>query len=147
MTGFSTRAIRASTRAPRLDQQPTSVPIYQTATFTSNDAEGLADVVSDARAWFDMDIAAEPRGPTHVRLNAHSPPAGLAPRAEVLHEFGEGAMHVGHLDGGNAQRHKAIWNDNGAGLAACEPRGAFGGIKKGDLAAAGGLERGRAGDR
>jgi len=31
--GFSTRAIRAASRAPKLDQAPTSVPIYQTATF------------------------------------------------------------------------------------------------------------------
>jgi O-acetylhomoserine/O-acetylserine sulfhydrylase-like pyridoxal-dependent enzyme len=39
MDGFTTRAIRAATRAPRVDQRPTSVPIYQTATFSSADAE------------------------------------------------------------------------------------------------------------
>jgi O-acetylhomoserine/O-acetylserine sulfhydrylase-like pyridoxal-dependent enzyme len=29
MDGFTTRAIRASTRAPRVDQRPTSVPISE----------------------------------------------------------------------------------------------------------------------
>ena len=42
--GFSTRAIRAASRAPRVRQQPTAVPIYQTATFATEDAEELAAV-------------------------------------------------------------------------------------------------------
>jgi methionine-gamma-lyase len=46
--GFSTRAIRATARAPRVDQEPTSVPIYQTATFSSADTEGLDAVTTDA---------------------------------------------------------------------------------------------------
>jgi cystathionine beta-lyase/cystathionine gamma-synthase len=45
VTGFSTRAIRASARAPRVDQDPTSVPIYQTATFASGDADELDAVL------------------------------------------------------------------------------------------------------
>ena len=52
MTGFSTRAIRASTRAPRVDQQPTSVPIYQTATFAADDADELDAVLTGARAGY-----------------------------------------------------------------------------------------------
>ncbi len=48
MTGFSTRAIRAATRPPRVDQRPTSVPIYQTATFSAADAEELGLVATDA---------------------------------------------------------------------------------------------------
>jgi methionine-gamma-lyase len=48
MDGFTTRAIRASTRAPRVDQRPTSVPIYQAATFSSADAEELGAVTTGA---------------------------------------------------------------------------------------------------
>jgi cystathionine beta-lyase/cystathionine gamma-synthase len=50
--GFSTRAIRAATRAPRVDQRPSTVPIYQTATFTTADASELGDVVDDPRAGY-----------------------------------------------------------------------------------------------
>ena len=39
--GFSTRAIHAASRAPIVRQQPTAVPIYQTATFATEDAEEL----------------------------------------------------------------------------------------------------------
>lgn len=48
MSGFSTRAIRASTRAPRVDQRPNAVPIYQTVTFSAADAEELGLVATDA---------------------------------------------------------------------------------------------------
>jgi cystathionine beta-lyase/cystathionine gamma-synthase len=44
--GFATRAIRASHRLPVVDQHPTSVPIYQTVTFTSADAEELGAVAN-----------------------------------------------------------------------------------------------------
>ncbi len=44
--GPSTRAIRAASRVPLVRQTPTSVPIYQTATFSSVDAEELAAVLS-----------------------------------------------------------------------------------------------------
>ncbi|MEJ7748064.1 MAG: aminotransferase class I/II-fold pyridoxal phosphate-dependent enzyme [Candidatus Limnocylindrales bacterium] len=50
--GFSTRAIRAASRAPRVDQRPTSVPIYQTATFSSRDAQELGDVAGDPRSGY-----------------------------------------------------------------------------------------------
>jgi len=58
--GFSTRAIRAASRVPRVDQRPSTVPIYQTATFTSGDAEGLGDVVADARAGFSYTRLSNP---------------------------------------------------------------------------------------
>jgi methionine-gamma-lyase len=45
--GFSTRAIRAASRTPAIRQRATSVPIFQTATFTAEDAAELGDVVSD----------------------------------------------------------------------------------------------------
>ena len=51
-TGFSTRAIRAASRTPTVDQQPSAVPIYQTATFTSADATELGDVAADSRAGY-----------------------------------------------------------------------------------------------
>ncbi|MBA2721232.1 MAG: aminotransferase class I/II-fold pyridoxal phosphate-dependent enzyme [Chloroflexi bacterium] len=44
--GFATRAIRAAHRLPVVDQPPTSVPIYQTVTFTSADAEELGAVAN-----------------------------------------------------------------------------------------------------
>jgi cystathionine beta-lyase/cystathionine gamma-synthase len=50
--GFSTRAIRAASRVPRVDQRPSSVPIYQTATFTTADAQELGDVAADPRAGY-----------------------------------------------------------------------------------------------
>jgi cystathionine beta-lyase/cystathionine gamma-synthase len=58
--GFSTRAIRAASRTPAVNQRPTTVPIYQTATFTSTDAEELADVVSDARAGYSYTRLSNP---------------------------------------------------------------------------------------
>jgi cystathionine beta-lyase/cystathionine gamma-synthase len=45
-TGFSTRAIAAASRAPRVDQVPTAVPIYQAATFSAADAEELGGVLT-----------------------------------------------------------------------------------------------------
>ncbi len=47
--GFSTRAIRAASRVPKLDQRPTNVPIYQTTTFSSGDAEELGRVAANPR--------------------------------------------------------------------------------------------------
>ncbi len=44
--GFSTRAIRAATRAPRVDQQPNAVPIYQSATFSAATAAELGAVAT-----------------------------------------------------------------------------------------------------
>ena len=41
-----------SSRAPRVDQQPSSVPIYQTATFSAADAQELGDVAADGRAGY-----------------------------------------------------------------------------------------------
>ena len=44
--GFATRAIRAAHRLPVVDQSPTSVPIYQTVTFSAEDAEELGAVAT-----------------------------------------------------------------------------------------------------
>src|ERR1700690_571336 len=48
MPGFSTRAIRAATRAPHVDQIPSNVPIYQAAAFSTADAAELGDVLTGA---------------------------------------------------------------------------------------------------
>ena len=47
MSGFSTRAVRASSRAPRVDQVPTAVPVYLSATFSADNAETLGDVLTE----------------------------------------------------------------------------------------------------
>jgi methionine-gamma-lyase len=44
--GFATRAIRAAHRLPVVEQSPTSVPIYQTVTFSASDAEELGAVAT-----------------------------------------------------------------------------------------------------
>jgi methionine-gamma-lyase len=44
--GFATRAIRAAHRLPVVEQEPTSVPIYQTVTFSAADAEELGAVLT-----------------------------------------------------------------------------------------------------
>ena len=48
MAGFSTRAIKAATTAPRVNQIPSSVPIYQAAAFSTADAAELGDVLTGA---------------------------------------------------------------------------------------------------
>jgi cystathionine beta-lyase/cystathionine gamma-synthase len=48
MAGFSTRAIKAATTAPQVNQGPSSVPIYQAAAFSTADAAELGDVLTGA---------------------------------------------------------------------------------------------------
>jgi len=62
--GFSTRAIRAASRAPKVSQTPTSVPIYQTATFASADADELGRVVSDGRSGYAYSRISNPTSST-----------------------------------------------------------------------------------
>jgi cystathionine beta-lyase/cystathionine gamma-synthase len=45
MPGFSTRAIRAASRAPEAPQPPVNVPIYQSSTFEVGSAQDLADLL------------------------------------------------------------------------------------------------------
>lgn len=60
VTGFSTRAIRAASTPPRVDQVPTAVPIYQSATFQAADAETLADVIAFRRPGFSYSRLGNP---------------------------------------------------------------------------------------
>jgi cystathionine beta-lyase/cystathionine gamma-synthase len=50
--GFSTRALRAALRGIPLAQHPNSVPIYQAATFSAEDSDELAAILTDERAGF-----------------------------------------------------------------------------------------------
>src|SRR5918993_5261409 len=88
--GFSTRAIRVASRAPRVDQQPSSVPIYQTATFTSADAQELGDVAADARAGYAYSRISNPT--TSALGAAYAELAGG--EAGVALASGMGAIHA-----------------------------------------------------
>jgi cystathionine beta-lyase/cystathionine gamma-synthase len=52
MARFSTRAILAATRSPKVDQIPSAVPIYQAAAFSANDAAELGDVLTGAQPGY-----------------------------------------------------------------------------------------------
>ena len=65
MPGFSTRAIRAASRAPEVPQPPVNVPIYQTSTFEVTDAEELAALLEYSRAGHSY---TRNSNPTHAVL-------------------------------------------------------------------------------
>ena len=90
MTGFSTRAIRASARAPRVDQQPTSVPIYQTATFAADDADELDAVLLGSRPGYAYSRLDNPT------TTALADAIAELEAAEAAHIFGSGmaAIHA-----------------------------------------------------
>lgn len=52
MSGFSTRAIRAASRVPPVEQRPTAVPIYQSVTFDARDAAELGEILSGSRPGY-----------------------------------------------------------------------------------------------
>ena len=60
--GFATRAIAASTRAPRVDQRPNAVPIYQAVTFSAEDAEELGAISTGRTAGYSYARIANPTG-------------------------------------------------------------------------------------
>jgi methionine-gamma-lyase len=67
MPGFSTRAIRAASRAPDAPQSPVNVPIYQTSTFEVADATELAELLEFARPGHSYTRYSNP---THAALEA-----------------------------------------------------------------------------
>jgi methionine-gamma-lyase len=88
--GFSTRAIRAASRTPQVGQLPSSVPIYQTATFASADAQELGDVAAEPRSGFAYSRISNP---TSSALGAAY--AELASgEAGVAFASGMGAIHA-----------------------------------------------------
>jgi methionine-gamma-lyase len=88
--GFSTRAIHAASRNPIVDQAPTSVPIYQTATFASADADELGRVASDGRAGYAYSRISNPT--TSALGSAYAELAGGAAGAALA--SGMGAIHA-----------------------------------------------------
>src|SRR4051812_20801803 len=88
--GFSTRAIRAASRTPVVNQRATSVPIFQTATFTSEDATGLGDVVGDGWAGYSYSRLSNPT--TRALGDAYAELAGG--EAGYALASGMGAIHA-----------------------------------------------------
>ena len=88
--GFSTRAIRAASRVPKLAQTPTSVPIYQTATFASADADELGEVLADGRNGFAYSRISNPT--TSAVGSAYAELAGGG--AGLALASGMGAIHA-----------------------------------------------------
>jgi cystathionine beta-lyase/cystathionine gamma-synthase len=50
--GFSTRAIRAATTAPVVDQRPNAVPLYLSATFSAGDADELGALLTGSQPGY-----------------------------------------------------------------------------------------------
>ena len=105
--GFSTRAIRAASRTPIVDQRPTSVPIYQTATFTSADAEELG-----RRRQRSHGPATPTRASPTRRAERSATPSPRSPAAEagIALASGMGAVHAAlasQLVGGRPGRRAA----------------------------------------
>jgi methionine-gamma-lyase len=88
--GFSTRAIAAASRAPQLAQTPTSVPIYQTATFAAADADELGQVLGDPRAGYAYSRISNPT--TTALGDAYAELAGG--EAGLALASGMGAIHA-----------------------------------------------------
>ncbi len=88
--GFSTRAIRAASHAPAVHQRPTTVPIFQSATFASIDSDELATMGTDVRAGFSYSRLANPT--TNALGDAYAELAGG--EAGVAFGSGMGAIHA-----------------------------------------------------
>lgn len=87
--GFSTRAIRAASRPPQVDQRPGAVPIYQAATFASADAAELGDVAADGRAGYAYSRISNPTtsalGAAYAELAGGEAGVALASGMAAIH--------------------------------------------------------------
>lgn len=88
--GFSTRAIRAASRPPRVRQHPSTVPIYQSATFAAEDAQELGDVAGDPRSGYAYSRIANPT--TRALGDAYADLAGA--EAGIALGSGMAAIHA-----------------------------------------------------
>jgi methionine-gamma-lyase len=96
--GFGTRAIKAATRAPRVEQGPAAVPIYQSATFHARDVDDYADLIGFGRPGYTYARIENPTADALASAFAelHAAEAGFA--------FGSGmaAIHAAILSIVNA---------------------------------------------
>ncbi|MFP5341995.1 MAG: trans-sulfuration enzyme family protein [Candidatus Limnocylindria bacterium] len=87
--GFSTRAIRAASRVPRVDQAPSTVPIYQSATFSSADADALAEAAADGRGGYAYSRISNPTttalGAAYAELAGGEAGTALASGMAAIH--------------------------------------------------------------
>ncbi len=90
MPGFSTRAIRAASRAPAAPQPPVNVPIYQTSTFEVADATELAELLEFERSGHSYSRYSNP---THSALEAALAELEGA-EAGLITASGMAAMHA-----------------------------------------------------
>jgi cystathionine beta-lyase/cystathionine gamma-synthase len=112
MPGFSTRALRAASRAPSAPQAPINVPIYQTSTFEVASAEELAELLEFSRP-----------GHSYTR---YSNPTHAALEAALAELEGAEACHV--TASGMAAIHAAILSTVRAGDDIVIPRAVYGGV-------------------
>jgi cystathionine beta-lyase/cystathionine gamma-synthase len=108
--GFATRAIAASTRAPRVDQRPNAVPIHQAVTFSAEDAEELG-AISTGRS----------PGYSYARLGNPTDDALVAAMAEL-----EGAEAGNVFASGMAAIHAALLSVLAAGDRVVATRAIYG---------------------
>ena len=112
MPGFSTRAIRAASRAPAAPQPPVNVPIYQTSTFEVADAAELAELLEFERPGHSYSRYSNP---THAALE------------ETLAEL-EGAEAALATGSGMAAIHGVVLSVLRSGDELIVPRAVYGGM-------------------
>ncbi|MGH2402182.1 MAG: trans-sulfuration enzyme family protein [Candidatus Limnocylindria bacterium] len=112
MPGFSTRAIRAASRAPDAPQPPVNVPIYQTSTFEVADAVELAELLEFERPGHSYTRYSNP---THAALE------------EALADL-EGAEAALVTASGMAAMHGVVLSVLRSGDEIVVPRAVYGGM-------------------
>ena len=84
---------------PKLDQVPTSVPIYQTATFASADADELGRVAGDPRSGYAYSRISNPTttalGDAYAELAGGEAGIALASGMGAIHAALSSLLHAG----------------------------------------------------
>ena len=88
--GFSTRAIRAATTPPVVDQQSNAVPLYLAATFSSGDAAELGAILTGAQPGYSYARIDNPTGAALAEAIAEIEGA----EAARVFASGMGAIHA-----------------------------------------------------